>query len=92
MLNASYRNRRTHAEAIEIAFDPATISSRDLLRFFFQIHDPSTKNRQGNDMGMSYRSAIYHNSDEQKAVAEDVIADVDARPCGQMATSALSVP
>jgi peptide-methionine (S)-S-oxide reductase len=76
--NATYRNHGTHAEGIEIVFDPATITYRDLLEFFFQIHDPSTKNRQGNDMGMSYRSAIYYTSDDQKAVAEDVIADVDA--------------
>ena len=76
--NATYRNHGTHAEAVEIVFDPAKISYRDLLEFFFQIHDPSTKNRQGNDMGLSYRSAIYTTSDEQKRVAEDTIADVDA--------------
>ncbi|MBW8283444.1 MAG: peptide-methionine (S)-S-oxide reductase MsrA, partial [Rhizobium sp.] len=76
--NATYRNHGTHAEAIEITFDPAKISYRDLLEFFFQIHDPTTPNRQGNDIGMSYRSAIYHTSDEQKRVAEDTIADVDA--------------
>ena len=76
--NATYRNHGTHAEAIEIIFDPAAISYRDILEFFFQIHDPSTKNRQGNDIGMSYRSAIYYTSDEQKRVAEDTIADVDA--------------
>ncbi len=76
--NATYRNHGTHAEAIEIIFDPATISYREILEFFFQIHDPSTKNRQGNDIGMSYRSAIYYTSDEQKRVAEDTIADVDA--------------
>ncbi len=76
--NATYRNHGTHAEAIEIIFDPATISYRDILEFFFQIHDPSTKNRQGNDIGMSYRSAIFYTSDEQKRVAEDTIADVDA--------------
>jgi peptide-methionine (S)-S-oxide reductase len=76
--NATYRNHGTHAEAVEIVFDPAKISYRDLLEFFFQIHDPSTKNRQGNDVGMSYRSAIYFTSDEQKRVAEDTIADVDA--------------
>ena len=76
--NATYRNHGTHAEGIEILFDPAVISYRDLLEFFFQIHDPSTKNRQGNDKGMSYRSAIYYTSDEQKRVAEDTIRDVDA--------------
>ncbi|MDT7623393.1 MAG: peptide-methionine (S)-S-oxide reductase [Pseudonocardiales bacterium] len=76
--NATYRNHGTHAEAIEILFDPEQISYRDLLEFFFQIHDPSTRNRQGNDVGMSYRSAIFYTSDEQKHVAEDTIKDVDA--------------
>ena len=76
--NATYRNHGDHAEAIEIVFDPDTISYRQLLEFFFQIHDPTTKNRQGNDRGRSYRSAIYYTSDEQKAVAEDTIADVNA--------------
>jgi peptide-methionine (S)-S-oxide reductase len=76
--NATYRNHGTHAEAIEIVFDPEKVSYRDLLEFFFQIHDPSTKNRQGNDVGLSYRSAIFYVDDEQKAVAEDTIADVDA--------------
>jgi peptide-methionine (S)-S-oxide reductase len=76
--NATYRNHGTHAEAIEITFDPHKTSFRDLLEFFFQIHDPSTRNRQGNDTGTSYRSAIFYTSDEQKRVAEDTIADVDA--------------
>ena len=76
--NATYRNHGTHAEGIEILFDPAVLSYRELLEFFFQIHDPSTKNRQGNDMGTSYRSAIYYTCDEQKRVAEDTIRDVDA--------------
>ena len=76
--NATYRNHGTHAEAIEIVFDPEQISYRKILEFFFQIHDPSTPNRQGNDLGMSYRSAIFYLSDEQKAVALDTVADVDA--------------
>ena len=76
--NATYRHHGTHAEAIEIIFDPAILSYCTLLEFFFQIHDPSTPNRQGNDRGVSYRSAIFHTSDEQKAVAEDTIKDVDA--------------
>ena len=76
--NATYRNHGTHAEAIEIIFDPEKTSFRELLEFFFQIHDPSTKNRQGNDIGVSYRSAIFFTSDEQRQVAEDTIADVDA--------------
>ncbi|MEI9424318.1 peptide-methionine (S)-S-oxide reductase MsrA [Mesorhizobium sp. Cs1299R1N1] len=76
--NATYRNHGTHAEAIEITFDPGKISFRQLLEFFFQIHDPTTRNRQGNDVGMSYRSATYYTSEEQKRVAEDTIADVDA--------------
>ncbi|CAN5665905.1 peptide-methionine (S)-S-oxide reductase MsrA [soil metagenome] len=76
--NATYRNHGTHAEAIEITFDPAKISYRALLEFFFQIHDPTTKNRQGNDMGMSYRSAIYYTDEAQKQVALDTIADVEA--------------
>ena len=76
--NATYRNHGSHAEAIEIVFDPAKLTYRRLLEFFFQIHDPTTKNRQGNDMGASYRWGIYYTSDEQKRVAADTIADVDA--------------
>lgn len=76
--NATYRNHGTHAEAVEIIFDPETISFRRLLEFFFQIHDPTTLNRQGNDIGMSYRSAIFYTSEEQRQVALDTIADVDA--------------
>ena len=76
--NATYRNHGTHAEAIEIIFDPEVTSFRRLLEFFFQIHDPTTVNRQGNDIGTSYRSAIFYTSPEQKSVAEDTIADVDA--------------
>jgi peptide-methionine (S)-S-oxide reductase len=76
--NATYRNHGTHAEAIEIIFNPQVLSYRRLLEFFFQVHDPSTRNRQGNDMGASYRSAIYYTSDEQKRVAEQTIVDVNA--------------
>jgi peptide-methionine (S)-S-oxide reductase len=75
--NATYRNHGTHAEAIEILFDPSVITFRELLEFFFQIHDPTTINRQGNDRGTSYRSAIFYTSDEQKRVAEETIADVE---------------
>jgi peptide-methionine (S)-S-oxide reductase len=76
--NATYRNHGTHAEAIEVIFDPDVLSYRQLLELFFQIHDPTTRNRQGNDVGMSYRSAIYFTSDAQRQMALDTIADVDA--------------
>jgi len=76
--NATYRHHEGHAESVEIVFDPAVISYRDILEFFFQIHDPSTKDRQGNDIGSSYRSAIFYETDEQKRVALDTIADVGA--------------
>jgi peptide-methionine (S)-S-oxide reductase len=75
--HATYRNHGTHAEAIEIIFDPDRITYRQILEFFFQIHDPTTRNRQGNDVGTSYRSAIFYTTDEQRRVAEDTIADVD---------------
>src|SRR6185437_2356707 len=76
--NATYRNHGTHAEAIEITFDPTRLSYRDILEFFCQIHDPTTLNRQGNDVGLSYRSAIFYTSQVQKRVAEETIADVNA--------------
>ena len=76
--NATYRNHGSHAEAIEIIFDPSKTDFRALLEFFFQIHDPTTRNRQGNDMGASYRSAIFYTSEEQRKVAEDTTADVNA--------------
>lgn len=76
--NATYRNHGTHAEAIEIIFDPDLTSYRHILQFFFQIHDPTTKNRQGNDRGASYRSAIFYADDAQRAEAEETIADVEA--------------
>jgi peptide-methionine (S)-S-oxide reductase len=76
--NATYRNHGTHAEGIEIVYDAAQTSFRRILEFFFQIHDPTTPNRQGNDRGLSYRSAIYYLDDAQRRVAEETIADVDA--------------
>jgi peptide-methionine (S)-S-oxide reductase len=76
--NATYRRHGTHAEAIEINYDPAQTDFRAMLEFFFQIHDPTTNNRQGNDVGTSYRSAIFYLDDDQKRVAEDTIADVEA--------------
>ena len=76
--NATYRNHGTHAEGIEIEFDPELISYRKVLEFFFQIHNPSTLNQQGNDHGLSYRSGIYYKNSEQKAIAEKTIADVNA--------------
>lgn len=76
--NATYRNHGTHAEAIEITFDPDRTSFRRILEFFFQIHDPTTANRQGNDIGLSYRSAIFYADNTQKSEAEDTIADVEA--------------
>ncbi|MEH6737013.1 MAG: peptide-methionine (S)-S-oxide reductase MsrA [Sulfitobacter sp.] len=76
--NATYRNHGTHAEAIEVMFDPTVFSYRELLELFFQIHDPTTENRQGNDRGMGYRSAIYFEDEDQKSVALDTIADIEA--------------
>jgi peptide-methionine (S)-S-oxide reductase len=76
--NATYRNHGNHAEAIEIIYDPAKTDFRNMLEFFFQIHDPTTLNRQGNDKGASYRSAIFYTDAEQKRIAEDTIADVNA--------------
>jgi peptide-methionine (S)-S-oxide reductase len=76
--NATYRNHGSHAEGIEVNFDPSVMSYRRLLEFFFQIHDPSTKNRQGNDQGMAYRSAIYYTDEAQRLEAINTIADVNA--------------
>lgn len=76
--NATYRNHGTHAEAIEVVFDPSVLSYRELLQFFFQIHDPTTLNRQGNDVGTSYRSAIFYGNEEQKRIAEETIRDAQA--------------
>ncbi|OLD89532.1 MAG: peptide-methionine (S)-S-oxide reductase [Gemmatimonadetes bacterium 13_1_20CM_4_66_11] len=81
VLNATYRNHGTHAEAIEIIFDPRQISYRRLLELFFQIHDPTTRNRQGNDVGTSYRSAIFFTNESQKKTAYDTIADVERYTC-----------
>lgn len=74
----TYRNHGTHAEAIEVIFDSEKLGFRELLEFFFQVHDPSTRNRQGNDAGTSYRSAIFYTNDEQRRIAEETIAEVDA--------------
>ncbi len=76
--HATFHNHGSHAESVEVVFDPSAISYRDILEFFFQIHDPSTMNRQGNDVGASYRSAIFYTSEEQKKAALDTIRDVDA--------------
>jgi peptide-methionine (S)-S-oxide reductase len=76
--NATYRNHGTHAEAIEIIFDPRELTYRKLLEFFFQIHDPTTRNRQGNDVGTSYRSAIFYTNGEQKRIAHELVADIES--------------
>ena len=94
LANATYRNHGSHAEGIEVMFDPAVISYRKLLEFFFQIHDPSTVNQQGNDVGTSYRSVIFFTSEAQKAVALDTIKDVDASGLwpGKVVTEVLPAP
>jgi len=76
--NATYRNHGTHAEGIEVTFDPAQLTYRALLEYFFQIHDPTTRNRQGNDIGTSYRSAIFYNSESQRDVANQLITEMEA--------------
>ncbi|MCH0563390.1 MULTISPECIES: peptide-methionine (S)-S-oxide reductase MsrA [unclassified Streptomyces] len=76
--HATYRNHGDHAEAIEILYDPAATGYRELLEFFFQIHDPTTRDRQGNDIGRSYRSAVFYTGDDQRRIALDTIADVEA--------------
>ncbi len=76
--NATYRNHGNHAEALEIVFDPEQLSYRKLLEYFFQIHDPTTRNRQGNDIGTSYRSAIFYTDEAQRQTAVDLIAEMDA--------------
>ncbi len=76
--NATYHNHGTHAEAIEITFNPEIIGYRQILEFFFQIHDPTTRDRQGNDAGSSYRSALFYKDEQQKQIIEETIADVDA--------------
>jgi peptide-methionine (S)-S-oxide reductase len=81
--NATYRNHGAHAEAIAIEFNPEQLSYRKLLEFFFQIHNPTTKNRQGNDIGASYRSAIFYLSEEQKATAQEVIKEINASVNGR---------
>lgn len=77
-VDATYSDHGDHAEAVEVVFDSEQLPYRELLEYFFQIHDPTTKNRQGNDIGADYRSAIYYTTDQQRVIAEDTIADVDA--------------